>query len=76
MSTAKGGMSFEEQLNALEELANRMEEGEMPLEEALKAYEKGMVLARELNKQLDQAEKRILEIAGDEMKPLEAEEDA
>ena len=75
MSTQKP-MSFEEQLGALEALAGRMEEGEMPLEEALKAYDEGMKLAKNLIGQLDRAEKRILEISGDELKPLEDEENA
>ncbi len=75
MKSAKDTMSFEEQLSALEKLADRMEAGEMPLEEALEAYEKGMKLAKELNRQLDEAEKRILEIAGDTLKPLEGHDD-
>ncbi len=67
--------SFDEQLSALEELADRMEAGDMPLEKALEAYERGMALAKALNAQLDQAEKRILEIAGDTLRPLEADDD-
>ena len=68
-------MSFEEKLNALEKLADEMTAGEMPLDKALDAYEKGMALAKELNEQLDQAEKRILQVAGDRLEPLEVGED-
>ena len=68
-------MSFEEKLNALEKLADEMTAGEMPLDRALDAYEKGMALAKELNAQLDQAEKRILQVAGDRLVPLEVGED-
>ena len=42
---------------------------------ALEAYEQGMALAKKLNAQLDQAEKRILEIAGDTLRPMEADGD-
>ena len=68
-------MSFEEKLSVLEKLADEMTAGEMPLDKALDAYEKGMALAKELNAQLDQAEKRILQVAGDRLVPLEVGED-
>ena len=74
-ATGSGAMSFEEKLNTLEKLADEMTAGEMPLDKALDAYEKGMALAKELNEQLDQAEKRILQVAGDRLEPLEVGED-
>ncbi len=72
---ASGGMSFEEKLNALEKLADEMTTGEMPLDRALDAYEKGMALAKDLNAQLNEAEKRILEVSGGKLTPMEVEED-
>ena len=72
---ASGGMSFEEKRNALEELADEMTAGEMPLDRALDAYEKGMALAKDLNAQLNEAEKRILEVSGGKLTPMEVEED-
>lgn len=72
---ASGGMSFEEKLNALEKLADEMTAGEMPLDRALDAYERGMALAKDLNAQLNEAEKRILEVSGGKLAPMEVEED-
>jgi exodeoxyribonuclease VII small subunit len=42
-----GGFDFEQALQDLEELVTAMEEGELTLEESLKAFEKGVKLTRE-----------------------------
>lgn len=55
--------SFEEGLAKLESMADRMEQGELPLDELLKLYEEGMKLSAELTKKLDEAEGRMQEIA-------------
>lgn len=55
--------SFEEGLAKLESMAERMEQGELPLDELLKLYEEGMKLSAELTKKLDEAEGRMQEIA-------------
>ena len=51
--------SFEDQLDQLESLVGRLEEGELGLEAALGAFEQGIALTRTLMKRLDEAEKRI-----------------
>ena len=53
------GASFEQSLKELEGLVERMEEGELSLEESLKTYERGIVLSRACQKALDDAEQRI-----------------
>ena len=58
------GASFEAQLARLTELTERLESGSLPLEEALKAYEEGMAISRQLVTQLDAAEKRIEILSG------------
>ena len=63
--------TFETRLASLEELIRRMEKGSMTLEETLEAYEQGMKAAVELKKQLETAEKRMLELSGGELKPME-----
>lgn len=63
--------SFEERLAALEETVKKMESGKLSLEETLAAYESGVKEADELKKQLDAAEKRMLELSGGELKPME-----
>lgn len=51
--------SFEEALGKLEEIANRLESGDMPLEESLKVFEEGVRLSRFCAKKLDEAEKKV-----------------
>lgn len=68
---AKKQQTFEEKLLALEEMVQRMENGNLPLEEALKCYEEGIRLSRELNASLTDAEKRMLELSGGELLPME-----
>ena len=68
---AKKQQSFEDQLLELEALVRKMEEGSMPLNETLTAYESGMKLSKALMEALDTAEKRMLELSGGEVKPME-----
>ena len=50
---------FEQALENLEELVSAMEEGELTLEESLKAFEKGIKLTRECQSALKQAEQKV-----------------
>lgn len=59
------GPSFEAQLERLTGLTERLESGDLPLEEALKAYEEGIAISRRLVAQLDAAEKRIEILSGE-----------
>lgn len=63
--------SFEERLKALDGIVARMEAGEMTLQESLAAYEEGMKLTKALNEELSQAEKRMQELAGGMIVPME-----
>lgn len=51
--------SFEETLKQLETIVTHLENGDLPLDEALNEFEKGVKLARAGQKQLKQAEQRI-----------------
>ena len=51
--------AFEEALDELEVIVERMEDGEPSLEESLKLFERGMDLTRRCQKALDDAEQRI-----------------
>ena len=62
---------FEDRLMELEALVQKMEGGSMPLEETLAAYEKGVHLAKMLSEELNEAEKRMLELSGQQIKPME-----
>ncbi len=51
--------SFEEALAALEGVVSQLEAGDMPLEQALVAFESGVKLSRQCASTLDAAERRI-----------------
>lgn len=67
----KQPQSFEEKLDELEALVRKMEGGSLPLNETLAAYEAGMKLSKALSEELDGAEKRMLELSGSQLKPME-----
>ncbi len=51
--------SFENALGELEQIVSRLESGELPLEDALNEFERGVQLARLGQQQLQQAEQRV-----------------
>jgi exodeoxyribonuclease VII small subunit len=50
---------FEEALGALEEVVERLESGDLSLEESLAAFEDGVRLVKYCNQKLTEVEKRI-----------------
>ncbi|MEH6558363.1 MAG: exodeoxyribonuclease VII small subunit [Oceanicoccus sp.] len=59
MTKAKKSIDFEEALDQLEELVEDMENGDLTLEESLKAFEQGIKLTRECQSALSQAEQKV-----------------
>lgn len=59
MSEQPDDLDFEKQLAELEALVERLESGELSLEDSLKAYEQGVRLSRQCQKVLDKAQLRI-----------------
>ncbi len=55
--------TFEELSKQLEEVLVLLERGDLPLEDALAAYERGVTLVRQCNDLLDRAEIRITELS-------------
>ncbi len=51
--------AFDESMAQLEELVAHLEAGELPLEDALRAFEKGVGLVRGLTRRLNEAESRV-----------------
>lgn len=51
--------TFEESLDQLESIVRKLEDGEMPLEESLELFERGVKLSRECRDRLTKAERRI-----------------
>ncbi|MBN2456134.1 MAG: exodeoxyribonuclease VII small subunit [Sedimentisphaerales bacterium] len=58
-----GKMSFEEAIKELGGIVQKIEQGEIPLQDSLEQYEKGMVLINHCKDILQKAEKRIEEIS-------------
>ena len=58
--------AFEEALKELEEIVNRLEQGEIPLEQALQLFEQGVKLSRLCHTKLDEAQKRVEVLLKDE----------
>jgi exodeoxyribonuclease VII small subunit len=58
--------AFEEALHELEEIVNRLEQGEIPLEEALQLFEQGVKLSRLCHTKLDEAQRRVEILLKDE----------
>ncbi len=51
--------NFEEKLKRLEEISEKINEGDISLEKASLIFEEGITLARELEKKLSKMERRI-----------------
>lgn len=54
--------TFEAGMSELEALTARLETGDMTLDETMKIYEKGVTLAAQLKRQLEDSRKRIEQI--------------
>jgi exodeoxyribonuclease VII small subunit len=59
MATKKTDFNFEASLAKLEKLVKRMEEGDMSLEESLKAFEEGVQLTRLCQETLGSAQQKV-----------------
>ncbi|MCB1555465.1 MAG: exodeoxyribonuclease VII small subunit [Xanthomonadales bacterium] len=61
--------SFEQSLEELEQLIQRMERGDLSLEDSLAAYERGIALYRTCQSALEHAELRVRQLSD----PLDAD---
>ena len=52
--------SFEDKMQQLEQVVSELEKGDMNLDESLVKFEDGMKLAKECNKILEDAEKKVI----------------
>lgn len=59
MSSTDKMPDFEKRLAELEALVERLEDGELPLEESLQVFERGVRLTRECQQALSAAEQRV-----------------
>lgn len=61
-----GGFDFEAAMAELEDLVSSMEEGELSLEDSLKAFEKGVRLTRRCQEALKAAEQKVQVLIGED----------
>lgn len=66
--------SFEDALKRLETLTQAMQSSEMPLEEALTAYQEGNELVKYCQQKLAEVEQKLQVLDGGELKDLNLEQ--
>jgi exodeoxyribonuclease VII small subunit len=59
-------LDFEQAFEELQALVRQLEQGELPLEDSLRLFERGQALATRCNQLLDGAELRLRKLAPDE----------
>lgn len=57
-------LTFEEAVKRLSEIVQKLERGDLPLEESLMLFEEGVSLSRASQEKLDSAQKRVEELLG------------
>ena len=57
--TKKDTVNFESSLKKLEKIIEKLEDGEISLEDSVKSFEEGIGLVKECQKQLSQAELKV-----------------
>jgi len=62
MSNSDAIIDFEASLKQLEEIVNKMEQGQLSLEQSLGAFEQGIKLTRQCQSTLKQAEQRVAKL--------------
>lgn len=73
-----GNATFEESLAELEAIVAQLEQGDVPLEEALEVFQKGMILSKQCQDTLSKAEKTLTKMmteTNEEVPFAEEEED-
>lgn len=74
MASKSKSISFENSLQELEKIISELEKGEQPLEDQLKAFERGIGLSRECLKKLDEVERKVQMLVENEAGDLRATE--
>jgi len=59
-------LTFEQAIGQLKEIVSKIEQGQIPLQDSLDQYEKGMALIKHCRDILQKAEKRIEKISKDQ----------
>jgi len=67
--------NLEKSLKELETIVEKLEEGDIPLEESLKEFEKGVKLSRDCQTALKDAEQKVQILIDGELKDFDTEEE-
>ena len=57
-------LTFEQAFEQLEEVVRQLESGELPLEQSIALFERGMALAKLCENKLDEAEQKVHQLVG------------
>lgn len=66
-------ITFEQAMSELDEIVRKLENGQIPLEEAVKTYEKGMELKKICEEELKNAEMKIEKLQIQNGTPVQTE---
>jgi exodeoxyribonuclease VII small subunit len=62
--------TFEERLQAVQEIIDRIEEGKLPLEDSVKQFESGMKTLAELDDELKEMNRRLTVLQDSKEQPM------
>lgn len=73
----KEEVSFEEALEKLETLVEKLEEGDVPIEKAISYYQDGMTLSKLCNDKLKNVQEKMTQIMNEqnELEPFDIQEE-
>ncbi len=74
-SAGKKSLTFEEAFKELETISKKLEQGEISLDESMKAFEKGMELAQYCSGKLNEAESKLQKLVKKEGQGFQLEMD-
>lgn len=70
MDKPKNDLSFEGAISELEQIVNQLEKGELPLDELVNVFQRGIELSHYCSKRLDEVERKITMLIEDEKNGL------
>ena len=70
-------LSFESAMEQLEQIVEMLEEGDVPLEEAINIYKRGMDLSKICHEKLQSAQEQLVQIVDEngKLKPFQVKEE-
>lgn len=66
MENVNDNIKFEDAINQLEKIVEQLEKGELPLDELVNVFQRGIELSKFCSKRLDEVEKKITILIEDE----------